>query len=119
LLNRTTRSVALTDAGLRLLGRAPPVVEQISRALDDLNSEQEHPFGRLRFYVSHFAGVAVIAPIWSRFLSTFPHVQLEMHAAEALVQVGTGQRRDREPLRSRVNALSAAVAAGRLGTNAS
>jgi DNA-binding transcriptional LysR family regulator len=34
LLNRTTRSVSLTDAGLRLLDRARPAVEQISRALE-------------------------------------------------------------------------------------
>jgi DNA-binding transcriptional LysR family regulator len=87
LLNRTTRSVALTDAGLRLLGRARPAVEQISRALDDLKSEQEHPFGRLRLHVSHFAGMAVIAPVWARFLSTFPDVLLEVHADEALVDI--------------------------------
>jgi DNA-binding transcriptional LysR family regulator len=87
LLNRTTRSVSLTDAGLRLLARLRPAVEQISQALDDLKSEQEHPFGRLRLYVSHFAGVAVIAPIWARFLSTFPDVQLEVHTDEALVDI--------------------------------
>jgi DNA-binding transcriptional LysR family regulator len=87
LLNRTTRSVALTDAGLRLLGRARPAVEQISLALDDLKSEQGHPFGRLRLHVSHFAGMAVIAPVWARFLSTFPDVQLEVHADEALVDI--------------------------------
>jgi DNA-binding transcriptional LysR family regulator len=87
LLNRTTRSVALTDAGVRLLGRARPAVEQISRALDDLKSEQGHPFGRLRLHVSHFAGMAVIAPVWARFLSTFPDVQLEVLADEALVDI--------------------------------
>jgi len=87
LLNRTTRSVALTDAGLRLLGRARPAVEQISLALDDLKSEQGHPFGRLRLHVSHFAGMAVIAPVWARFLSTFPDVQLEVHAGEAVVDI--------------------------------
>ena len=80
LLNRTTRSVSLTDAGLRLLDRARPAVEQISRALDDLKGEQGHPFGRLRLYVTHLAGAAVIAPVWARFLSTFPDVQLEVHA---------------------------------------
>jgi DNA-binding transcriptional LysR family regulator len=83
LLNRTTRSVALTDAGLRLLGRARPAVEQISRALDDLKGEQGHPFGRLRLYVTHLAGAAVIGPVWARFLSTFPDVQLEIHADAA------------------------------------
>jgi DNA-binding transcriptional LysR family regulator len=80
LLNRTTRSVSLTDAGQRLLDRLRPAVEQISRGLEDLKGEQGHPIGRLRLYVTHLAGAAVIAPVWARFLSTFPDVQLEVHA---------------------------------------
>jgi len=83
LLNRTTRSVSLTDAGLRLLDRLRPAVEQISRGLDDLKGEQGHPFGHLRLYMTHLAGAAVIAPVWARFLSSFPDVQLEVHTAEA------------------------------------
>jgi DNA-binding transcriptional LysR family regulator len=83
LLNRTTRSVSLTDAGLRLLDRLRPAVEQISRGLEDLKGEQGHPSGNLRLYVTHLAGAAVIAPVWARFLSTFPDVQLEVHTAEA------------------------------------
>jgi DNA-binding transcriptional LysR family regulator len=83
LLNRTTRSVALTDAGLRLLDRLRPAVEEISRGLEDLKGEQERPFGRLRLYVTHLAGAAVIAPVWARFLSAFPDVQLEIHADAA------------------------------------
>jgi DNA-binding transcriptional LysR family regulator len=83
LLNRTTRSVSLTDAGLRLLDRLRPAVEQISRGMDDLKGEQAHPFGHLRLYMTHLAGAAVIAPVWARFLSTFPDVQLEVHADAA------------------------------------
>ena len=83
LLHRTTRSVALTDAGLRLLDRLRPAVEQVSRALNDLKGEQGHPFGRLRLYVTYLAGAAVMAPVWARFLSAFPDVQLEVHADAA------------------------------------
>jgi DNA-binding transcriptional LysR family regulator len=83
LLNRTTRSVSLTDAGLRLLDRLRPAVEQISRGMDDLKGEQRHPFGHLRLYMTHLAGAAVIAPVWARYLSTFPDVQLEVHADAA------------------------------------
>jgi DNA-binding transcriptional LysR family regulator len=83
LLNRTTRSVSLTDAGRRLLDRLRPAVEQISRGLDDLKGEQGHPCGRLRLYVTHLAGAAVVSPIWARFLSAFPNVQLEIHADAA------------------------------------
>jgi DNA-binding transcriptional LysR family regulator len=87
LLHRTTRSVALTDAGLRLLDRLRPAVEQISRALEDLEAEQGHPFGRLRLHVAHLAAATVIAPLWGRFLSAFPDVQLEVHAASAPVDI--------------------------------
>src|SRR5215468_3966779 len=83
LLHRRTRSVALTDAGLRLLDRLRPAVEQVSRALDDLKGEERHPFGRLRLYVTYLAGAAVMAPVWARFLSAFPDVQLEVHADAA------------------------------------
>jgi DNA-binding transcriptional LysR family regulator len=83
LLHRTTRSVALTDAGRRLLDRLRPAIEEVSEALDDLRAEQGHPSGRLRLYVTHLAGAAVVAPLWQRFLSAFPEVKLEIHTAEA------------------------------------
>jgi DNA-binding transcriptional LysR family regulator len=83
LLNRTTRSVSLTDAGLRLIERLRPAIAQISSALEDLGEEQSRPFGRLRIYATHSAAAAVIVPIWARFLSTYPDVQLELHLDEA------------------------------------
>jgi DNA-binding transcriptional LysR family regulator len=83
LLNRTTRSVSLTDAGLRLVERLRPAVEQISAALEDLGEEQSRPFGRLRLYATHSAAAAVIVPVWARFLSTYPDVHLELHLDEA------------------------------------
>jgi DNA-binding transcriptional LysR family regulator len=87
LLNRTTRSVSLTDAGRRLLDRLRPAVAEISRGLDDLKGEQGHPFGRLRLYVAYLAGAAAIAPVWARFLSAFPDVQLELHTDVAPVDI--------------------------------
>jgi DNA-binding transcriptional LysR family regulator len=87
LLNRTTRSVSLTDAGRRLLDRLRPAVEEISRGLDDLRGEQGHPFGRLRLYVTQLAGAAAIAPVWARFLSAFPDVQLELHTDVSPVDI--------------------------------
>ena len=83
LLHRTTRSVSPTDAGLRLLERLRPAIEQIDGALEDLNEERQRPFGRLRLYASHLAAAAVIAPVWARFLSTYPDVHLELRVEEA------------------------------------
>jgi DNA-binding transcriptional LysR family regulator len=87
LLHRTTRSVSLTDAGLRLLERLRPAIDQIADALEDLNEERSRPFGRLRIYAIHMAAAAVIAPVWKRFLSTYPDVHLELQVSEAPVDI--------------------------------
>lgn len=87
LLNRTTRSVSLTDAGLRLLERVRPAIDQVAGALEDLNQERERPFGRLRIHATQVAAAAVIAPVWGRFLSTYPDVHLEVGVDEATVDL--------------------------------
>jgi DNA-binding transcriptional LysR family regulator len=87
LLHRTTRSVSLTDAGLRLLERLRPAINQIADALEGLNQERQRPFGRLRIYATHMAGAAVIAPVWGRFLSMYPDVHLEVQVGEAPIDI--------------------------------
>src|ERR1700736_1840281 len=87
LLNRTTRSVAVTNAGLRLLERLRPAISEIAGALEDLNQERQRPVGRLRIYAIHLAAAAVIAPIWRRFLSTYPEVHLELALGEAPIDI--------------------------------
>jgi DNA-binding transcriptional LysR family regulator len=78
LLNRTTRSVSVTDAGLRLLEQLRPAIGQIDGALEGLNQERQRPFGHLKIYAGHMAMAAVIAPVWGRFQSTYPDVHLEL-----------------------------------------
>src|ERR1700719_3084181 len=91
LLHRTTRSVSLTDAGLRLLEQLRPAIEQISGALDALHQQRQRPFGRLRIHASHPAAAVVIAPVWERFLSTYPEVHLELWVAtRAIDSVANG-----------------------------
>src|SRR6202166_1278017 len=87
LLHRTTRSVSLTDAGLRLLERLRPAISEIAGALEDLNQERQRPLGRLRIYSAHVAAAAVVAPIWARFLSTYPEVHLELAVGETPIDI--------------------------------
>jgi DNA-binding transcriptional LysR family regulator len=87
LLHRTTRSVAVTDAGMRLLERLRPAISEIASALEDLNQERERPLGRLRIYAGHVAASGVIAPIWRRFLSTYPDVHLELAVGDAPIDI--------------------------------
>src|SRR5258708_17409786 len=72
LLHRTTRSVSLTDAGLRLLERLRPAIHQVAGALQDLNQQLRRPFGRPRIHPIHMAPAALIPPILARLLSTYP-----------------------------------------------
>jgi DNA-binding transcriptional LysR family regulator len=87
LLHRTTRSVSLTDAGMRLLGRLRPAIDQIVGALDDLNQERDRPLGNLRIYATHLAAATVIASAWDRFLTIYPEVHLEVSVDEAPIDI--------------------------------
>jgi DNA-binding transcriptional LysR family regulator len=78
LLHRTTRSVSLTDTGLRLLERLRPGMDQISDALEELKEVRHRPTGRLRIYTQQWTAGTVIAPVWQQFLSSCPEVHLEL-----------------------------------------
>jgi DNA-binding transcriptional LysR family regulator len=87
LLNRTTRSVSVTDAGLRLLARLRPAISDIAGALEDLNQERQRPMGRLRIYAIQLAAAVVIAPVWGRFLSMYPEVHLELALGDTPIDI--------------------------------
>jgi DNA-binding transcriptional LysR family regulator len=87
LLHRTTRSVSLTDAGLRLLERLRPAMDQIVSALDELSRQRNRPSGRLRIYATHMAALAVVAPVWSGFLSAYPEVDIELRVDQGPVDI--------------------------------
>ena len=91
LLHRTTRSVTLTDAGARLLEQIKPAIERIDNAVDRLEIERRKPFGRLKLYVSYISAVAVVQPLWNRYVSAYPDVQLDMEVGERTIDlVGQG-----------------------------
>jgi DNA-binding transcriptional LysR family regulator len=106
LLHRTTRSVSLTDAGRRLLDRLRPAIDQIAGAVEDLNQERQRPVGRLRIYANHVAASAVIAPIWGRFLSTYPDVlslpKTRFEHSDGVVRQGPDTRQCRRTARRAV-----------------
>jgi DNA-binding transcriptional LysR family regulator len=87
LLHRTTRSVSVTDAGLRLLERLRPAMDQIVSALDELSRQRNRPSGRLRIYATHMAALAVVAPVWSDFLSAYPEVDIELRVDQGSVDI--------------------------------
>jgi DNA-binding transcriptional LysR family regulator len=78
LLDRTTRSVALTEAGEELLGKLNPVIEGLHSALDAVNSLRDKPAGKLRITVHPVAAVTVIAPLVARFAAEYPEIRLDI-----------------------------------------
>ncbi|MDH4556932.1 LysR family transcriptional regulator [Pseudomonas sp. BN417] len=90
LFNRTTRSVALTEAGERLYARIRPAFRDIDDALDDLNQFRETPSGTLRINAGRAAAQLVLLPLAARFLEAFPDVTLEISSDDALVDVVSG-----------------------------
>jgi len=110
LLHRTTRSVSLTDSGLRLLERLRPGMEQISSALEELKEKQHRPSGRLRIYThTDWAVRTVIAPVWERFLSSYPEVHLELCVESAPMDIVAAGFDAGVAVRNRVPAEAIAV----------
>lgn len=91
LFNRTTRSVALTDAGQRLLERLAPALADVGAALDAMDEYRATPAGTLRINTSRAAALLVIAPLVARFLAACPHIHLEVVDDDGLTDiVGNG-----------------------------
>lgn len=78
LFHRTTRSVALTEAGERLLEGVGPAAAAITAALDDLVQSQGHPAGTLRLLVQRVALAHVIDPVLPAFRARYPDVRVEV-----------------------------------------
>jgi DNA-binding transcriptional LysR family regulator len=87
LFNRTTRSVALTEAGERLLARITPAFRDIADALDDLNTFRGKPAGTLRLNAAKQSAQLVLLPAVTRFLRAYPDVKVELATNDALVDM--------------------------------
>lgn len=87
LLNRTTRSVLATEAGLRLLERLGPALGEVESALDAVNGFRDRPAGTLRLNVPVSAARLVLPRIVSPFLATYPDIRLEIIAEDSFVDV--------------------------------
>ncbi|TIT47699.1 MAG: LysR family transcriptional regulator, partial [Mesorhizobium sp.] len=87
LLNRTTRSVVLTEAGASLLARLGPALTEVETALDVVNGFRDRPAGTLRLNVPVSAARLVLPSIVPRFLAAYPGIRLEVIAEESFVDV--------------------------------
>jgi DNA-binding transcriptional LysR family regulator len=87
LMHRTTRSVALTEAGELLLARVGPAIADIGGALDQVRGLRDVPSGRLRINAPPPAVDLVLAPMVAPFLRAYPQIDLEIVAESSFVDI--------------------------------
>jgi DNA-binding transcriptional LysR family regulator len=87
LLTRTTRSVALTDPGRRLVDSADPAVRQAFAALSEVSARPGETVGRVRLSVPQVAVQFVLAPMLARFREQHPRIDVEVVAEDRFVDI--------------------------------
>lgn len=87
LLHRTTRSVALTEAGERLLARLVPLLGDLDTLLGDIAGQDGQPVGRLRINGSEGAIRQVLLTYVPVFLARYPGIELDLVAEGRLVDI--------------------------------
>lgn len=79
LLTRTTRRVAATEAGERLLKILAPALEDISTELSSVRELREKPAGKMRITTTEHAASTVLWPALEKFLPIHPDIQVELN----------------------------------------
>ncbi|MEX6506977.1 LysR family transcriptional regulator [Jiella sp. M17.18] len=87
LINRTTRSLAPTEAGQRLIDRLGPALAEVESALSVVNGFRDRPAGTLRLNVPVVAARVVLPPIVPSFLAAYPDIRLEVIVEDRFVDL--------------------------------
>ena len=90
LLNRTTRSVSLTEAGEAYLSRIGPALADVLEAGEQLHALQGRPSGVLRINAARISIAMVLQPLLARFLKAYPDIQIELTNDEGYVDIVDG-----------------------------
>lgn len=94
LLTRTTRSVAPTEAGEKLIGTVAPAFDSIGAQFASLGELRERPAGSLRITTSEHAAATVLWPVLRRLLPDYPEINVELSIDSSLTDIVSGRRLD-------------------------
>lgn len=87
LLNRTTRSVSVTEAGAQLIEKITPLLEELQTSLHSVAAATVEASGTLRLNIPSTASRMVLQPLLQRFLRKHPGINLEVAVDNALVDI--------------------------------
>ena len=87
LLTRTTRSVAPTEAGERLLVTISPKFDEIETAIADLSALRDKPAGKIRITAGEHPAVSILQPALARFLPDYPDIKVELIVDYAMTDI--------------------------------
>jgi DNA-binding transcriptional LysR family regulator len=87
LMTRTTRSVAPTEAGARLLQNVGPRFEEIEAELEALSELRDKPAGTIRITTGEHAAETVLWPRLAKFLPRYPDIKVEIAVEYGLTDI--------------------------------
>jgi len=94
LLNRTTRTVATTDAGAHMMKELRPLLDGLDEVVDSINSYRDKPSGHLRLSVPPPVAQFLLAPILAAFKAAHPEISVEVIAGSQLLPDIVAERLD-------------------------
>ncbi|SMF16480.1 transcriptional regulator, LysR family [Tistlia consotensis] len=87
LFNRTTRSVALSEAGEQFLARVGPALREIAEAMEAVEHYRDRPAGTLRINASEGAARQILEPVVLPFLERYPEMSVDLVTEGRLVDI--------------------------------
>src|SRR3954466_2552683 len=91
LFNRTSRRLALPDAGQSLVERANRVLAEAVAAEEEASSQSSAPRGVVRMAVPMSLGITTLGPVLPAFFEAYPEVSVDLHLSDATIDlVGMG-----------------------------
>jgi len=87
LLNRSTRSVSLTDAGALLLERSTPMLELVELTQSELQERAVQPAGRVRIAAPPGMGQGALPELLGQFMGYYPDVDISLHLTSRSVDL--------------------------------
>lgn len=90
LINRTTRSLAPSEAGAGLLARLRPILADLDEAVAAAQATNEAPTGTLRINMLRTTGLRLVSPSLQRFHTAYPDVKVHLIIQDALTDIVAG-----------------------------